>query len=249
MKRMMIRISGIRREATVVIWLMAALCMTSSCDDGRIYDEAPEQSASGGTTVRFSGELDGASGYPQGYTVALAGFTDGSDYAEISKNLSDGQIDMTLSGVGADVTRVEVCLLNSIRKRIVTFASTEVAPDAGIIDFDAGRLAVDHHAAIEQGVFAQSCERCHGAGGHAAAGLSLLRGESYASLVGVDSEVMPGMKRVAPGDADRSTLWLAVGTEESDSWAFSHRGILDADRRELILSWINNLSVNTDNND
>ncbi|MDE7080319.1 MAG: hypothetical protein K2O78_01500 [Muribaculaceae bacterium] len=216
----------------------ALFIMMTGCDDGRIYDEDNGSGERSGLTVRFSADLTGTSEHASGYTVALAGFTADGEYAEISKNLTDGAQDVTLAGVPAEVERVEVCLLNSIRKRIVTFAAVDVAPGEEIISFDAGSLEVSDFDAIQEGIFTPSCERCHGAGGHAAAGLSLLLGQSREALVGVESAVMPGKMRVSPGNPEESTLWLAVGSGESDDWAFSHRELLTPDRRDLILSWI-----------
>lgn len=68
--------------------------------------------------------------------------------------------------------------------------------------------------------------------------LSLLLGQSREALLNVESTVMPGKMRVSPGNPEESTLWLAVGSGESDEWAFSHRELLTPDRRDLILSWI-----------
>lgn len=216
--------------------LLLPIC--GACDDGRIYDEDNASASRQGSTVRFSGTLSGTTDQASGYTVALAGFLPDSEYAEISKNLTDGVQDFTLSGIPAGVTSVEVCLLNSIRKRVVTFASIRIEEGADITGFDAGEIAASQFDAIQEGVFTPSCERCHGAGGHAAAGLSLLLGESRDQLVGVPSRVMDGLMRVSPGHPEESTLWLAVGSGESDSWAFSHRELLTPERRELILSWI-----------
>ncbi len=226
------------RLRSMIVPVAALSVMLAGCDDGRIYDEDNGSGERDGLTVRFSADLTGTAELGAGYTVALAGFTADGEYAEISKNLTDGSQDVTLAGVPADVERVEVCLLNSIRKRIVTFAAVDVAPGDEIISFDAGTLAVSDFDAIQEGIFTPSCERCHGAGGHAAAGLSLLLGQSREALLNVESTVMPGKMRVSPGNPEESTLWLAVGSGESDEWAFSHRELLTPDRRDLILSWI-----------
>lgn len=229
---------GIIRNIPVYAAAAILLPLCGGCDDGRIYEEASSGSSREGSTVRFSGNLNGTADQGTDYTVALAGFLPDSEYAEISKNLTDGEQNLTLTGIPAGVTSIEVCLLNSIRKRVVTFASMNLEGDAEISTFDAGKLSVSQFDAIQTGILTPSCERCHGAGGHAAAGLSLLLGESRDQLVGVPSRVMDGLMRVSPGHPEESTLWLAVGSGESDSWAFSHRELLTPERRELILSWI-----------
>ncbi|MDE7108999.1 MAG: hypothetical protein K2O49_03385, partial [Muribaculaceae bacterium] len=92
---------------------------------------------------------------------------------------------------------------------------------------------------IETGVFATTCSQCHGATGHAAAGLDLLPEQAYAMLVGVSSTVIPDEMRVAPGDASASTLWQALATDISDAWAFSHSNLLTFEKTGFIESWIN----------
>jgi hypothetical protein len=60
-------------------------------------------------------------------------------------------------------------------------------------------------ASIQQNVFTPVCTACH-AGGGAAQGLRLDAGNSAASLLGVPSNEVPSMLRVAPGNPDASYL-------------------------------------------
>lgn len=55
-----------------------------SCDDGRIYEKEvalPQE----GLTLKLTGHLTGVDTWPEKYTLCVAGFTDESDYAVLSK--------------------------------------------------------------------------------------------------------------------------------------------------------------------
>jgi hypothetical protein len=58
---------------------------------------------------------------------------------------------------------------------------------------------------IQDNVFTPICVRCH-SGASAPQGLQLDEGHSYALLVGVPSNEVPGLDRVKPGDPDNSYL-------------------------------------------
>ena len=106
--------------ASTTAGLLALLALAASCDDGRLYADRlilPEE----GRVVRLTATLDGLDTWADGYSVVLAGFGEGSDYAVIAKSVQaadDGTVDITMSGVAEEVTTLEVCAINRIRKRI-----------------------------------------------------------------------------------------------------------------------------------
>ena len=104
--------------------LIVAACwamMFASCDDGRLYEKPviiPEE----GRVVKLTGRLTGIGDWANGYNVVVAGFTDDSDYAIISKSVTAGEYgetEVVLSGLGDEVQRVEFCVVNRLRKRIL----------------------------------------------------------------------------------------------------------------------------------
>lgn len=222
--------------------LAAALSLFGACDDGRIYDEGGSSVAQGGMTVTLEGEISGCGDYEDDskYSVVLAAFKADDPFAVVSKPVSDGSGQVTLSNITGDVASVELCVINRLRERIFTFVSKDVdASGETDIILDAGSVNVGKFAAITEGIFTPSCSRCHGAGSHAAAGLDLMPSEAYGMLVNVPSTVVEGEMRVLPGNASASTLWQAVATGASADWAFNHANLLTVDKNEFIENWIN----------
>ena len=74
-----------------------------SCDDGRIYEKEiiiPQE----GLTVKLKAQLTGAETWNDRYSLVLAGFTEGNEYATISKVItsniaSDGMVEVSMSGI------------------------------------------------------------------------------------------------------------------------------------------------------
>lgn len=224
-----------------LVLLMAVALL--SCDDGRIYDEGGSSVDSEGLTVSMRGVVSGCSDYeclPQ-YSVALAAFRDGDDFVVSSKPVGDGADDVMLSNIPLDVNTVEVCLIDRLRKRVMTFATADASDaSANTLVFNIGELDVAMYPAIQREVFSSSCTQCHGATGHAAASLDLRPEASYDALVNASSSVVAGETRVVPGDADTSVLWQAVATDVSASWAFNHANLLTDSKKDFIKNWINN---------
>jgi len=91
------------------------------------------------------------------------------------------------------------------------------AADASIDAISASCLeALDHSDLtwIQDRVLQPGCAgftACHMGAASEAGGLSLERGQTHAQLVGVDSDLFPQFKRVAPGDPANSYLMIIVG--------------------------------------
>ncbi|MDE6562364.1 MAG: hypothetical protein K2K75_13360 [Muribaculaceae bacterium] len=227
-----------------IILASAILGSLSSCDEGRIYNDDTVQTEEGGA-AHFSGSVTGADTWSQGYTLALAGFEDGNDYALISKNIdvsaSNGECDVTLSGIPADVTTIELCAIDRLRRRVATFLSADYNTQA-TLQISAEMVDMSMSGAIQTEIFNTTCVQCHGGNGHAAAGLELLAGDSFANLISIPSRKMPGIDRVKPGKSAESELFLILDTDVSADWNYDHSvEVVRQEKLDLIRNWIDNL--------
>ena len=173
-----------------------------------------------------------------------------NEYATISKVItsniaSDGMVEVSMSGIKDNVDEVELCMINRLRKRVVTFKQIlkeDFPSNSDTIFMDAGKVDASMFEAIQANAFNASCVGCHGGNGNAVRGLFLTEGKSYAGLVGKASKVNPDMLLVNPGKAQESFLPLIL--EEDGHVAHSHIDILDAKKKTalvtLIKDWINN---------
>lgn len=232
----------------IMCMAMSALTLCAACDDGRIPEKERDMTEKG-RVATLEADITDAGSWAKGYTLALAGFTDDGTYAEISKDIkpdANGHVYMTLPGIPDDVTKLEVCVINSIRKRVVTLYTTAATTDGDTIlikpdaTIKAGMLA-----AIQASLFDKQCAHCH-SGSAWAASLNLNDGKSYAELVNVASAKVPGKMRVTPGDADASVLYEALATNMSSpddgNWKHDHSNIMVTDRTglQLLKDWIDN---------
>lgn len=211
----------------------------ASCDDGRIYEEnvsLPEE----GRVVKLTGLLSGAGNWSSGYTVVIAGFNDESDYAVIAKAVPAADTrEVVLSGISEEVTKLELCVISRLRKRVVTFRTFDCPVTADTIRVEAGTLNVGMYAAIQDRLFNTTCANCHGASTQAAAGLFLTEGKSHAALVGQPSLKVPGELLVEPGKASRSVLYQALFTDLSAGWNYDHtKEVLSSEMEDVLEDWI-----------
>ena len=221
-----------KRIAYTTMGLLALLAVTASCDDGRLYADRliiPEE----GRVVKLTATLEGLDTWSDGYSIVLAGFEDGSDYTVIAKSVQaadDGTVDITMSGVAEEVTTLEVCAINRIRKRDCSTLGDDT------IRIDAGRLDVGMFATIQQDIFDRTCTGCHGEGRW----LDLSAGTSYQTLVGQPSTVFEGRTRVLPGSAAESVLYTILTTSESADLGTDHQTqfTLSEEQFALIGDWI-----------
>ncbi len=233
------------KSYSIITSLIIAFCSLSSCDEGRIYNDDVVQTEEGGT-AHFSGTVTGIDSWSSGYTLALAGFEDGNDYALISKNIDtsvkDGQYDVTLSGIPGEVKTIELCAIDRLRRRVATFLSTDYNAHTGRVQINADNVDMSMCAAIQNEIFNTTCVQCHGGTGHAAAGLDLLTGNSFDNLISVPSRKMPEMDRVAPGNSNESELYLILSTNASADWNYDHSvEVVRQEKLDLIRNWIDNL--------
>ncbi|MDE6135752.1 MAG: hypothetical protein K2F79_09290, partial [Muribaculaceae bacterium] len=142
-----------------VIFILILLLITTACDQGRIYDHEPDFSRPG-MVARVSVATSGSPAWPQGYTLAVAGFENGNDYALISKNVSpepDGNCSVVLAGIPASASTVELCVIDRLRRRIASFASVEADPMADTIRIDAQGIDISVSNFIQTSIFNTTC--------------------------------------------------------------------------------------------
>lgn len=215
----------------------------ASCDSGPV-DESIAYVPQEGRTVKVTGTFEGMDSWPSGYTVAVAGFSNASEYAVVAKNISvgTGEVQTVMSGVPETVTEVEVCVIDRLRVRVATFAVVEdineLADDT--IRLDVGALDVGMFHTVQQTVFNEDCIACHGMSNTAARGLYLTEGRSYGCLVDKASSAHPEMLLVNPGNSDESFLHLVL--HEDGYLSHGHTDILSAkpEKLNLIDDWIDN---------
>ena len=228
-----------------IILASAFLGSLSSCDEGRIYNDDIIQTEDGGA-AHFSGIVTGADTWSQGYTLALAGFEDGNEYALISKNIetavTDGKCDITLSGIPGEVTKIELCAVDRLRRRVATFLSADYNPHSSPLQISSEAVDMSMSGAIQTEIFNTTCVQCHGGNGHAAAGLELLEGTSFSNLISIPSRKMPGIDRVTPGKSAESELFQILDTDISADWNYDHSvEVVRQEKLDLIRNWIDNL--------
>ena len=226
----------------MLLRLIAASTLLTSCDDGYIQEEV--QHWSEGKTVTVEGRISGLDSWPDKYSVALAGFDGTNRYAVISKVVSptgvgpDGHFRISMSGISDNVTQVEVCVINRLRQRVITLTSMPLEAEGRTTEMQVGELDAEMYHLIQSQFFDVSCTACHGASTFSAAGLNLTEGNSYSHLVNVESAKVPGMLLVAPGDAEASVLHQVLNTDLTATWRQNHSDMLNKERTAPLLSLI-----------
>ena len=194
--------------------------LITACDDGDIVEKIVYQQD--GIKVAVSAQMTGLNSWPEGYTVTLSGFEQQrndkeiAEYSEISKQIlsSDGDINISLGGIPQSVNYLEITVINRIRQRTLTLWQHELTPDEkgsrDTIKINAGAINAGMFNYIQKEYFNNSCANCHGLGEHAAAGLYLSEGKSFAAMVGAKSAKRPEINVVTPSDTANSTLHLIL---------------------------------------
>lgn len=226
--------------------LMTAVCMGisfSACDDGRLYEHhvaIPEE----GRVVKLTGQLTGIDDWANGYNVVVAGFTDDSEYAVISKTVSaneEGKAEIVLSGINDEVQSVEFCVVNRLRKRILTFLKADLQT-TDTIRMEVNQMNVGMYATIQEQLFNTTCISCHGASTFAAKGLYLTEEKSYGAMVNVPSAIRPDSMLVNPGDATTSVLYHALANDLDATLSRPHHEMISTQATNwpnIVRDWIN----------
>lgn len=223
----------------LVLPLLAVI--TVSCDDGKIYNEGNGSVKREGSTVKLTAHISENSTWPSGYSLVFAGFAPNDEYAQTAKGLGidkDGSVDMVLSGISNEVNQLEICIINKLRKRIVTFYKMDFTEQADTIMMDAGIIDASIFNSIQNSIFNTYCTNCHGAGNNAAGGLYLTEGKSYAALINVKAVTSEEEKMLVKPDDVENSYMLDVLTEGASP--HFHNDLLSAqmDKLSLLESWI-----------
>jgi hypothetical protein len=219
---------------------LATMGGLTACDDGLVYESTTNGTDGDSRSVTVEGTFTGWEGWTDGYSVVLAGFEEGNDYAIISKPVTASEGGLTLSQIPENVTTVALCVINRLRQRVATFEEEEFTQASGTLTMNVGTLNVSMYHCIQQTVFNTTCAHCHGGSNFAAANLNLTEGNSYDCLVNHASKKVEGGTLVIPGDADGSVLTRVLGTTLTADWGYDHsKEILDTNVLGLIDSWIN----------
>lgn len=237
-----------KKNLILALCLPLAGALAASCDSGRIYDEElviPQE----GLLLQMSGQVSHISTWPSGYSLVVAGFNDESEYAVISKIVPNpssdgGDVSVEMSGITDEVTTLEFCVVDRLRRRVHTFCTVPItAAVDNVVTMHTGSVDAAMFGVLQQEVFTPSCASCHGANaGGAAANLYLTAGHSYDDLVGQPAHCRPDILRVSPGNSGESFLHLVLN--RNGDTAHDHEDILDAKRKTVLLNlvddWIDN---------
>ena len=229
-----------------------------SCDSGDI-EEQSYTITDKGHTVKLTAVLSGIDTWESKYSISLAGFSTGDNYAQVVRSLPnttpDGtRVEMILSNIGDNINTVELAITNRLRERIITLARVNLEDYTNKKDtiyMDLGVTDVSKFGALQLGLFNMACIQCHGGnGGAGAAGLNLTEGRSFANLVNVPSSRKEGMMRVVGGNAQESLLHQMMAESGENLLHVNHTEILSNQFREnlnevrqLIDEWIGELKV------
>lgn len=222
------------------------LCLTglTACDDGRIYKEQKFDSI--GRAAKLTGTLTGMQNWPSSYSLAVAGFVEGDEYAVFSRTLTktDGDVSVVVTNIDDKVTSIQFCLLDRLRRHVITFYEAETEGVRDTVRLDVGKLDVSMYNVIQQNYFNTTCANCHGASNRVAADLYLTEGKSYGALVNADSRRVEGMKLVEPGNAEASVLHMVLHQESVEGISMNHFDLVSESSGTNILpiidTWINN---------
>lgn len=219
--------------------------LLASCDDGHI-DDPVKANGTENYTVQIVGKFTKSDTWSGSYSVVAACFDGESPYSLTQAPLPSDDSGITLNNVPATAKTIEIAVVNTLRKRIASIKSYEIADNSNIGDtvkIDIGTLNVGMYETINQLVFqGNSCSRCHGSESPAA-NLDLTAENAYGNLVGVKAAKDRSKTRVIPGDADNSFLYKVI-TEGDANVSYPHPALFASETYSnfltIIHNWINN---------
>jgi len=233
-----------KKTTIFALLIIVTLCFVA-CDDGRIEEKTISYKQ--GRVVKMTGSLTGLENWPDEYSVAVAGFDGTDDYAVISKAVpknASGATEIVLSGISDKVTTVQLCILDRLRRHVMTFQEMELQQTTDTMILEVGTVDVSMLNAIQQSYFNTTCANCHGASNRAAAGLYLTEGRSYRAMVNVDSRKVKGKKLVQPYNASESVLNMVLCQETVEGISMAHYDLVSEKNKQSILplidAWISN---------
>lgn len=243
-------------------YIVTALVGLASCDNGNIVEKVYTVDEKG-YTLKMTAQMSGLSDWEgSSYTLAVAGFSADSKFALLQRALTSAAdntpISLVLSNLSSELQTVELALTNSLRKRIITLATVNMAEYAengthDTIRLDLGHIDVGRMGVLQRGLFDRACIQCHGGNGRSAAGLNLTEGNAWVNLVDVPSLRREGYLRVESGNAVGSLLHLILSEGGENLLSHNHTEILSSlfktnleEVSMLIDDWIDHLTASSD---
>ncbi len=225
----------------IIISLLTAMTCLTACDDGRIYTNVDVDTY--GRSAKLTGTVTGLGDWADDYYVAVAGFTSDSEYASISKKVkadANGNVSLVMNNIPDDVTSVQLCVLDRLRRHVVTLQEADIEGIRDTIRMEVSAMDASMFGAIQKSFLNTTCVNCHGASNHSAAGLNLTEGHALADMVGVDSKRVSGHKIVEAGNASRSVLHMVLNDEKVDGISMNHFDLVSEDNANTLLPMIDN---------
>lgn len=242
--------NSLGRVCVALLWA-ALLVGFVACDSGDIEEQDPEIAASG-VTAQFDGRIDGGASWPSNYQLVIAAFEPSSDYSLSQKQITAEQangdtLNITLPNINSAATSIELCVVNSIRKRIATFKKFPIKSDENRKDtlhFEIGHVDASMFQAVSHDVFEEHCAKCHGEGEKPAAGMDLRPVHLLSNTVNVTSSLKGNELRIIPGNADESWVVKVLSEGNGHLTHFNgHPEIFNNERDRklfpLLKDWIN----------
>lgn len=239
------------------LWVLLVALLSAGCDSGDIEEKTYAVSDTG-YVVKLTVRISGTEALDRKYTLALAGFVSGDNYAKVQQSLptdiGEGEtVSLVMSNVSEQVSTVEFVVTNRRRERIVTLRSISLADyDVNAKDtirLDLGTVDLSPFGCLQQGVFNVACIQCHGGNGRSAASLNLTAGQALSQLVDVPSTRKEGMFRVVSGDAQQSLLHQILAEGGEEILHYNHTEVASSQfkdnlsaLRSFIDDWINGLA-------
>lgn len=224
--------------------ILFALCVLTlwACDSGDIYPKTHVYNQNGRTVV-LTGKVTGLDDWSAKYSLRIASFNDEDDSPILSKLIStdeNGNVDLVLSGISNDATKVEVCVLDRLRHRVFTLKQLDITnvSDTAYIQLD--NLNASMFNLLQTEVFDIRCISCHRNSANPSGQLNLTTGKSYAALVGKSSYKFSDRMLVEPYDGQNSVLYQLM-VENLQDWRMPHADIIKEENiKTFIKDWIDN---------
>lgn len=230
------------------LFISLLVCGLTCCDDGDIREEK-EFYIDAGYVVKMDGSLKNIDQWNSKYQIVVAAFSAQDSYPLLAKSIPTTEFihDFKFEGINPDCESIELCVLNSINKRVATLATLYDKAEDPTLDlndtiyFNPDNLDAGMFACIQKNIFTKRCAYCHGLGETPAAGLYLTEGNSYKNLVEVDSRKIDTLKRVEPYNAQRSMLYKVLTEYGEDcGWHYNHTNFFYGNTMSnLVKEWIN----------
>ena len=232
-------IRGLKNASCLLMFL--SLCLVS-CDSGDIIPKTIVYGKDG-RTARLTGTIMGLDRWSSKYSLRIASFNEESDSPLLSKVVTaeaDGKVDLLLSQISDDATKVELCVLDRLRHRVFTLIERDITNVSDTVRMDVGTMDASMFDMLQDKLFDERCISCHRNGENPSGQLCLTKGKSYAALVNRPSYKYDDRILVKPNDGLNSVLYQLMESNLTE-WRMPHADIIKEENiRLFIRDWIDN---------